>query len=126
MLNFCSTYKHLSGDRQIVYNRIKNFFMKAIVELNQNGLLSRPESWFDNEKVRFEHRFQPFRSLQAPPPISYDEFLDMSSTTLEKPLKTNKTNYLLESMKHFCHARSHFESLIEQSVEVSIYAEKKN
>lgn len=29
---------------------------------------------FDNERVRYEHRFAPFSAVAVPPPFSYNEF----------------------------------------------------
>lgn len=43
-----------------------------------------PEIQFDSERVRYEHRLLPFSSLLTPPPVHYQEFLDMTNAQMHK------------------------------------------
>lgn len=41
---------------------------------DREGRVQQPLSVFDNEKVRFEHRFAPFACNASLPPVPYEEF----------------------------------------------------
>lgn len=49
-----------------------------------DGKIPLPESPFDSERVRYEHRLLPFSSLLTPPPVHYQEFLDMTNAQMHK------------------------------------------
>lgn len=49
-----------------------------------DGKILLPESPFDSERVRYEHRLLPFSSLLTPPPVHYQEFLDMTNAQMHK------------------------------------------
>lgn len=49
-----------------------------------DGKIPLPEMQFDSERVRYEHRLLPFSSLLTPPPVHYQEFLDMTNAQMHK------------------------------------------
>lgn len=49
-----------------------------------DGKIPLPEKEFDSERVRYEHRLLPFSSLLTPPPVHYQEFLDMTNAQMHK------------------------------------------
>lgn len=49
-----------------------------------DGKILLPESPFDSERVRYEHRLLPFSSLLTPPPVLYQEFLDITNVQVYK------------------------------------------
>lgn len=46
-------------------------YFKLVVGLKKDGKISVPASKFDNESVRYEHRFAPFNNLLTPPSMPY-------------------------------------------------------
>lgn len=73
---------------------------------------------FDNEQVRYEHRFAPFANLLTPPPMRYSEFKEMNSL-LRSDTVPDSSNFYLGGCKHFHQARSLMESLSNPDQEVS-------
>lgn len=49
-----------------------------MVGLREAGKVKLPIQEFDNEQVRYEHRFLPFSVVMTPPPVHYDQFLSMT------------------------------------------------
>ncbi|KAL1920870.1 uncharacterized protein VTP21DRAFT_11505 [Calcarisporiella thermophila] len=47
---------------------------KIIISLDQAGKLRRPSPDFDDESIRFLHRFRMFSMLSSPPPLSYQDY----------------------------------------------------
>lgn len=76
--------------------------------LDKKIKLPHPE--FDNEQVRYEHRFAPFASLLTPPPMQYAEFCDMTSL-LRYDQPPTSTNLYLSGCQHFHKARSLLETI---------------
>ena len=46
--------------------------------LQVEGRLQRPHAEFDNEQVRYEHRFWPFSAVVTPPPVQYGHYRHMT------------------------------------------------
>ena len=46
-------------------------YFKLVVGLKKDDKISVPASKFDNESVRYEHRFAPFNNLLTPPSMPY-------------------------------------------------------
>lgn len=57
---------------------------QALVAFRMDGKIPLPEIQFDSERVRYEHRLLPFSSLLTPPPVHYQEFLDMTNAQMHK------------------------------------------
>ena len=51
---------------------------QAVVGFTLDGKLKRPNCEFDNEKVRFEHRFGNFASVLTPPLVQYEQFCEIT------------------------------------------------
>jgi hypothetical protein len=85
-----------------------------------DGKIKLPHTEFDNEQVRYEHRFAPFASLLTPPPMQYAEFRDMTSLLrYEQP--PSSTNLYLAGCQHFHKARSMLETINTPDQEVSAH-----
>lgn len=69
---------------------------------------------FDNEKVRYEHRFSAFNVLMTPPLVQYSEFYEMTNR-----LKETGVDSLYFSASKLCHqARTVLESIANPDNEV--------
>ncbi|XP_066582916.1 N-alpha-acetyltransferase 35, NatC auxiliary subunit [Prorops nasuta] len=82
-------------------------YYKALVGFRIDGKIPLPETEFDSERVRYEHRLLPFSSLLTPPPVHYQEFLDMTNGQMHKrnDKLTSESQYL-EGCRHFHQART--------------------
>jgi hypothetical protein len=93
---------------------------QAMVGFQLDGKMKLPHTEFDNEQVRYEHRFAPFASLLTPPPMQYAEFQDMTSLLrYEQP--PSSTNLYLAGCQLFHKARSMLETINTPDQEVSAY-----
>ena len=45
--------------------------MQLIVGLKKDNKISMPNSSFDNEAIRYDHRFAPFSNMLTPPSMPY-------------------------------------------------------
>ena len=75
--------------------------------LQLDGKIEKPHAEFDNERVRYEHRFSPFNSVCTPPMVHYDQFLKMTQAQSEVTPK----DFFLEASRFFGQAKTLFESL---------------
>ncbi|PNF30562.1 N-alpha-acetyltransferase 35, NatC auxiliary subunit [Cryptotermes secundus] len=109
------------GREIAMYQALQNLcggFYKAMVGFRLDGKIKLPHTEFDNEQVRYEHRFAPFASLMTPPPMQYAEFRDMTSLLrYEQP--PSSTNLYLAGCQHFHKARSMLETINTPDQEVS-------
>lgn len=68
-----------------------------------DGKIPLPESQFDSERVRYEHRLQPFASLLTPPPVRYMEFLEMTGAHMQKKnVSANLFQFFVHKTKFEC------------------------
>ncbi|XP_033211801.1 N-alpha-acetyltransferase 35, NatC auxiliary subunit [Belonocnema kinseyi] len=96
----------------LLYQAMQNIcggYYKALVGFRMDGKIPLPEMQFDSERVRYEHRLLPFSSLLTPPPVHYQEFLDM--TQLQKSKNSvqecfTSENQYLAGCRHFHQARN--------------------
>lgn len=97
--------------REIMYNQaIQNMsggYYKGLAGFIKEDRIPQTLSVFDNEKVRFVHRFAPFSNLTTPPPVPYCEFKKMRSNLL----KSESSELYLAAAKHFHQARSILEAI---------------
>lgn len=91
-----------------------------MVGFRLDGKIKLPHTEFDNEQVRYEHRFAPFASLLTPPPMQYAEFQDMTSL-LRYEKAPSSTNLYLAGCQLFHKARSMLETINTPDQEVSAY-----
>ncbi|XP_006607214.1 N-alpha-acetyltransferase 35, NatC auxiliary subunit isoform X2 [Apis dorsata] len=95
----------------LMYQAMQNIcggYYKALVGFRMDGKIPLPESPFDSERVRYEHRLLPFSSLLTPPPVHYQEFLDMTNAQMHKRNVTSEMLYLA-GCRHFHQARNMLE-----------------
>lgn len=90
---------------QVMMN-LSGGFYKALLGFNNHGKLKQPESEFDNEAVRYKHRFSAF-SVSSPPQIHYPDFKRM----IQPFALEGWTMLYLAGCKHFQHARALLESM---------------
>jgi hypothetical protein len=83
-----------------------------------DGKIKLPHYEFDNERVRYEHRFAPFSNLMTPPPMHYQEYIDMTSMQRYKQPPTSAQLYA-SGCEHFHQARSLLEMITSPDQEVS-------
>ncbi|XP_050072834.1 N-alpha-acetyltransferase 35, NatC auxiliary subunit [Anopheles maculipalpis] len=81
-------------------------YYKALAGFIKEGRIPEPLPMFDNEQVRFEHRFAPFANLTTPPPMPYSEFKNMKMIMLQSPA----TELYAAAAKHFHEARKLLET----------------
>ncbi|XP_058458590.1 N-alpha-acetyltransferase 35, NatC auxiliary subunit isoform X2 [Malaya genurostris] len=96
--------------KEIIFNQaMQNMcggYYKALGGFIGEGRIPEPLPMFDNEKVRFEHRFAPFATLSTPPPMAYSDFKLMKSYLLKSPAE----ELYASASKHFHEARVLLES----------------
>lgn len=97
--------------REIVYNHaMQNMcggYYKIVAAFTKEERIRQPMPKFDNERIRFNHRFAPFSNLTSPPPIPYNEF----KKTRSHHLRLSATELYLSASKHFHQARTILESM---------------
>lgn len=82
-----------------------------------DGKLTMPHPQFDNEQVRYEHRFAPFQGLLTPPPVQYPEFREMTSfARYQQPV--DSVYLYIAGCKHFHQCRQLLESINPVDTEV--------
>lgn len=80
-----------------------------MVAFGREGRVQQPLSVFDNEKVRFEHRFAPFACNASLPPVPYEEFAAQRSYLMTE-ISVDKL--FTEAAKSFQRARMMLETLV--------------
>lgn len=75
--------------------------LQALVGFRIDGKIPQPESQFDSERVRYEHRLLPFSVLLTPPPVHYQEFLDMTNSQAMHRKVTIQLYWLYENNENF-------------------------
>ncbi|XP_024947090.1 N-alpha-acetyltransferase 35, NatC auxiliary subunit isoform X2 [Cephus cinctus] len=97
----------------LMYQAMQNIcggYYKALVGFRIDDKIPLPESQFDSERVRYEHRLLPFSALLTPPPVHYQEFLEMTNAQMHKRNEkvTSEMQYLA-GCRHFHQARNMLE-----------------
>lgn len=82
--------------------------------------IPQPLSIFDNERVRFDHRFTPFFGLTTPPPVSYNQFREYRSYTLNR----SSMNLYLDASNYFHRARTILEVIPNADAEVCFHSKR--
>ncbi|XP_001658127.2 N-alpha-acetyltransferase 35, NatC auxiliary subunit isoform X2 [Aedes aegypti] len=102
--------KGKSDGKEIIFNQaMQNMcggYYKALGGFIGEDRIPEPLPMFDNEKVRFEHRFAPFATLSTPPPMAYSDFKLMKTYLLKSPAE----ELYAAAAKHFHEARVLLES----------------
>lgn len=89
--------------------------LQALAGFLKDSRIPQPLSKFDNEQIRFEHRFAPFSALMTPPPVSYHQFKDYREYTL----KNTSTSLYADASNYFHQARTILESISSADSEVT-------
>ncbi|KAL4716548.1 hypothetical protein ACJJTC_010212 [Scirpophaga incertulas] len=98
---------------QVMQNMCGGYY-KALVAFKLQGKIRQPQPEFDNEAVRYKHRFAPL-SVLTPPQVHYHEFCEMT-----QPLQyENPVILYLGGCKHFQQARSLLETISVPDQEVT-------
>ncbi|CAH2102753.1 unnamed protein product [Euphydryas editha] len=98
---------------QVMQNMCGGYF-KALVAFKLQGKIRQPQSEFDNEAVRYKHRFAPL-SVLTPPQVHYLEFCEMT-----QPLQyENPVILYVAGCKHFQQARTFLETITTPDQEVT-------
>ncbi|XP_041975143.1 N-alpha-acetyltransferase 35, NatC auxiliary subunit isoform X2 [Aricia agestis] len=98
---------------QVLQNMCGGYY-KALVAFKLQGKIRQPQSPFDNEGVRYKHRFAPLAVL-TPPQVHYNEFCELTQTIQYE----NPVLLYLGGCKHFQQARSLLETVTTPDQEVS-------
>lgn len=83
----------------------------------KDNRIRQPLSVFDNEQVRFDHRFGPFYGLTTPPPVPYMQFNEYRAYTL----KNTSQNLYTDASSFFHRARTILEAMPNPDAEVRIH-----
>lgn len=54
------------------------FYFQAMVAMDLEGKIRRPRTEFDDERVRYEHRFAALGQVSTPPLVPYVQFKEMT------------------------------------------------
>lgn len=104
--------------REIMYNQaLQNMcggYYKGLAGFLQEERIPQPLPMFNNEKVRYEHRFAPFTELTTPPPMPYYDYKRMELQLLRIP----SLELFLHAAKHFHQARTLLEAIPDPDVEM--------
>lgn len=55
-----------------------------MVAMDLEGKIRRPRPEFDDERVRYEHRFAPLGQVSTPPLVPYVQFKEMTKVRIQK------------------------------------------
>ncbi|XP_043223591.1 N-alpha-acetyltransferase 35, NatC auxiliary subunit-like [Amphibalanus amphitrite] len=91
---------------------------KTCIGLQAEGRLQRPHAEFDNEQVRYEHRFWPFSAVVTPPPVQYGHYRHM--TGAGPPQQNRAVMAYSEACQCFHQARGLLETLPANDAEVAV------
>ena len=81
-------------------------YFKLLVGLKKDQKILIPIESFDNECVRYEHRFAPFNNLLTPPSMPYNQFMEVYSHTAN----SDSSGLYLMAARDFGRARQFFET----------------
>jgi hypothetical protein len=84
-----------------------------MVGLRMDGKVEQPHREFDNEQVRYEHRFAAFAAVATPPVVPYEQYLKMTALDGSSTLPSSRECYL-QASRCFSQARILLEALGEQ------------
>lgn len=122
-ITLCQVYQNLCGG-----------YYKASIAFHRTGKITIPKSEYDREKVRYEHRFQPFSNLHTPPPMQYGEFCEMTKTletqvcVVDDKPSADYTRLFMAACKNFHQARTLLEIIgsTEQEMNSLLLVAKTN
>lgn len=89
--------------------------LQALAGFTKGNRIPQPLSMFDNEQIRFDHRFSPFYGLTTPPPVPYIQFKEYRAYTL----KSASHSLYTDASSYFHHARTILEAIPSPDSEVN-------
>lgn len=92
-------------------------YYKAVAGFNLEGKIKHPYVEFENEQVRYKHRFAPFNSVITPPPVQYSQYREMTDFGRYVP-KPSSEDLFSAACKCFQYAKMFLESISEPNEEV--------
>ncbi|XP_071481155.1 N-alpha-acetyltransferase 35, NatC auxiliary subunit-like [Diadema antillarum] len=92
-------------------------YYKAVVGFRLDGKIQQPNSEFDNERVRFEHRFGAFTNILTPPLVQYDQFCEITNPRKGDNVPSPVALYGTSS-ELFAHAAELFDKVSNQGPEI--------
>ncbi|XP_076465149.1 N-alpha-acetyltransferase 35, NatC auxiliary subunit-like [Babylonia areolata] len=92
-------------------------YFKAVMGLQLDGKMKQPNFKFDNEEVRFSHRFAPFTCVSTPPMVHYAQYKEMSDLS-RYDREPSPADLYGAACKGFHQAKCMLESLVTPTDEV--------
>ncbi|XP_033634032.1 N-alpha-acetyltransferase 35, NatC auxiliary subunit-like [Asterias rubens] len=100
------------------YQLLCSAYYKTVIGFTMDGKLKRPNCTFDNERVRFEHRFSVFNAVLTPPLVQYETFCEMTDIRKMDPNRT-PLDLFYTAYKLFMQSSSMLEKIPNQTPELS-------
>jgi len=89
-------------------------YFKTLMGLIKDNRIPFPDAQFDNERVRYRHRFSPFTPIQTPALVTYLQYKDISDLASVQPSE----NLYLAATKNFQQAKQFLEAISGSEKEV--------
>jgi len=86
--------------------------------MDLEGKIRRPRPEFDNERVRYEHRFAPLAQVSTPPLVPYVQFKEMTKlelNTVDDSKGTQASTLYAAACRHFHQAATILSALTGHS-----------
>ena len=79
------------------------FYFQAMVAMDLEGKIRRPRTEFDDERVRYEHRFAALGQVSTPPLVPYVQFKEMTKVRnyMKKKYALERKNQKDNNLKLF-------------------------
>lgn len=96
-----------------------------MVAMDLEGKIRRPRTEFDDERVRYEHRFAALGQVSTPPLVPYVQFKEMTklefNATDENDKASHASNLYATACRHFHHAATILTALTGQSNDENVH-----
>jgi len=86
-----------------------------MIGLSADQKIPFPNPEFDNESVRYKHRFSAFSTIGSPTPVHYVHYRNVANNALTQP----PGSLYAASARHFTQAKSFLEAIPDPEKEVS-------
>jgi len=90
-------------------------YFKALMGLINDNRIPFPNTEFDNESVRYRHRFAPFAPIQTPPLVHFVQYKSVAEITANEP----SVNLYVDSARRFQQAKQLLEAVSGSEKEVA-------
>ncbi|RWS18030.1 N-alpha-acetyltransferase 35: NatC auxiliary subunit-like protein [Dinothrombium tinctorium] len=92
-------------------------YYKTVCAFKLQGKLKLPKAALNTDQIRHEHRFAAFNSVIAPPPVSYNQYKDMTEQ-MSLANRQNPNELYATACKCFQQAKILFENIPEPNEEI--------